>query len=199
MIAVNQYHDHDKIKEGRKPYVVWRHLPEFEKETKQEEYLHKKEKEDNTKSAENHVNDSLFSFFKQSDIFINFTKGLEDFREKVRKLALEIKERQGSVGVYGASVGGVMMVYHLGLSDVIDYFLDDNIAKIGKYASNLGVLVNDSKILEEDTNIKEVINVAWRFIDPITQKHKEFLKRGGIFYNLELPQLEIKEYLNGTN
>ncbi|STO99391.1 SAM-dependent methyltransferase [Helicobacter canadensis] len=132
-------------------------------------------------------------FFKQSDIFINFTKGLEDFREKVRKLALEIKERQGSVGVYGASVGGVMMVYHLGLSDVIDYFLDDNIVKIGKYAPNLGVLVNDSKILEEDPNIKEIINVAWRFIDSIAQKHKEFLKRGGIFYNLELPQLEIKE------
>lgn len=138
-------------------------------------------------------------FFRKDDIFVNFTKGLEDFRNKVRTFALEIKQRQGSVVVYGASVGGVMMVYHLGLSDVIDCFLDDNVAKIGKYASNLGVIVRDSRILEEDLEIKEVISVAWRFMDSITQKHQDFLNRGGVFYSLELPQLEIKEYRNGAN
>ena len=138
-------------------------------------------------------------FFRKDDIFVNFAKGLEDFRNKVRKFALEIKQRQGSVVVYGASVGGVMMVYHLGLSDVIDCFLDDNVAKIGKYASNLGVIVRDSRILEEDLEIKEVISVAWRFMDSIIQKHQDFLNRGGVFYSLELPQLEIKEYRNGAN
>ncbi|PZT48637.1 D-mycarose 3-C-methyltransferase [Helicobacter valdiviensis] len=132
-------------------------------------------------------------FFKKEDIFANFTNGLERFKNEVRKLALEIKQRQGSIGVYGASVGGVMMVYHLGLADIIDYFLDDNLAKIGKYAPSLGIVVKDSKALENE-NIKECISVAWRFMDAITNKHKEFLQKGGKFYSLELDKLQVKEY-----
>ncbi|MDA3969122.1 class I SAM-dependent methyltransferase [Helicobacter ibis] len=136
-------------------------------------------------------------FFKKEDIFANFTNGLEKFKAEVRKLTLEIKKRQGSVGVYGASVGGVMMVYHLGLSDVIDYFLDDNVAKIDKYAPNLGILVKDSKALESE-GVKECISVAWRFMEAITNKHKEFLEKGGVFYSLELPTLSVKQYIKET-
>ena len=87
-----------------------------------------------------------------------------------------------------------MMVYHLGLSDLIDCFVDDNPAKIGAYCPNLGIPVYDSKVLENDLGVKEVISVAWRFMDSITQRHKEFLKSGGKFYSLVLPDLEIKEY-----
>lgn len=136
-------------------------------------------------------------FFKKEDIFTNFTNGLEKFKAEVRNLALEIKKRQGSVGVYGASVGGVMMVYHLGLADVIDYFLDDNVVKINKYAPNLGILVKDSKALENE-GIKECISVAWRFMEAITNKHKEFLEKGGVFYSLELPTLSVKQYVKET-
>ncbi|MDE5603510.1 MAG: class I SAM-dependent methyltransferase, partial [Helicobacter sp.] len=127
-------------------------------------------------------------------IFEKFQEDLATFGVEVRKLGLEIKKRQGKLLVYGASVGGVMMVYHLGLSDIIDGFLDDNVAKIGKFSPHLGIEVFNSEILEEKQEITEVLNVAWRFIEPIMQRHQEFLQRGGKFYNLELPQLQIKEY-----
>ena len=133
-------------------------------------------------------------FFKQ-DIFTCFSVNLLKFRDKVRGFALEIKKRQGKLAVYGASVGGVMMVYHLGLADIIDCFLDDNPAKIGAYAPSLGVPVYDSRVLESDfKEIKEVFSVAWRFMESITNKHLKFLESGGKFYALELPTLEIKTY-----
>ena len=133
-------------------------------------------------------------FFSKKNVFTQFAQNLLEFRERVRAFALGIKERQGKLVVYGSSVGGLMMVYHLGMSDLIDCFVDDNPAKIGAYCPNLGIPVYDSKILEEDSNIKEVISVAWRFMDSITQRHQEFLKDGGKFYSLELPTLEIREY-----
>ena len=133
-------------------------------------------------------------FFANKDkIFVNFQKNLEFFRNKIEVLGKEIKERNGKLVVYGASVGGVMMVYHLGLSHLIDCFVDDNVAKIGAFCPNLGVPVLDSKILENG-GIKEVISVAWRFMEPITKKHKKFLEDGGKFYSLDLTSLEIKEY-----
>ena len=133
-------------------------------------------------------------FFANKDkIFVNFQKNLEFFRNKIEALGKEIKERNGKLIVYGASVGGVMMVYHLGLSHLIDCFVDDNVAKIGAFCPNLGVPVLDSKILENG-EIKEVISVAWRFMEPITKKHKKFLEDGGKFYSLDLASLEIKEY-----
>ncbi|MCI5968204.1 class I SAM-dependent methyltransferase [Helicobacter sp.] len=135
-------------------------------------------------------------FFKQ-DVFARFSTNLLGFRERVREFALGVKKRQGKLVVYGASVGGIMMVYHLGLSDIIDCFVDDNPAKIGAYAPALGVLVYDSKVLEGEFNeVKEVISVAWRFMDSITKKHMQFLENGGKFYALELPTLEIKTYEN---
>lgn len=133
-------------------------------------------------------------FFSKKNVFTQFAQNLLEFRERVRAFALGIKERQGKLVVYGSSVGGLMMVYHLGMSDLIDCFVDDNPAKIGAYCPSLGIPVYDSKILEEDSNIKEVISVAWRFMDSITQRHQEFLKDGGKFYSLELPTLEIREY-----
>lgn len=132
--------------------------------------------------------------FNNGNIFMQFAQNLLEFRERVRAFALGIKERQGKLVVYGSSVGGLMMVYHLGMSDLIDCFVDDNPAKIGAYCPSLGIPVYDSKILEEDSNIKEVISVAWRFMDSITQRHQEFLKDGGKFYSLELPTLSIVEY-----
>lgn len=134
------------------------------------------------------------AFFAKGNVFETFTQNLLGFRERVRAFALGIKERQGKLVVYGSSVGGLMMVYHLGLSDLIDCFVDDNPAKIGAYCPNLGIPVYDSKVLENDLGVKEVISVAWRFMDSITQRHKEFLKSGGKFYSLVLPDLEIKEY-----
>lgn len=136
-------------------------------------------------------------FFAKSDVFKQFSVNLLDFKERVREFAQGVKERQGRLVVYGASVGGVMMVYHLGLSSLIDCFIDDNPAKIGAYAPALGVLVYDSKVLEgEFKEVKEVISVAWRFMDSITKKHASFLEKGGKFYALELPTLEIKTYGN---
>ena len=57
---------------------------------------------------------------------MQFAQNLLEFRERVRAFALGIKERQGKLVVYGSSVGGLMMVYHLGMSDLIDCFVDDN-------------------------------------------------------------------------
>lgn len=132
-------------------------------------------------------------FAKEGSVFERFKSDLENFKTEVVELAKRIKEQQGRVVVYGASDGGLMMVFQLGLVEYIDCFIDDNPTKIGTYAPTIGVGVYDSNILESEKSITQVISVAWRFMDSITKRHKAFLKRGGKFYSLSLEKPEIIE------
>lgn len=96
---------------------------------------------------------------------------------------------------YGASVGCTTMIYNLGLQKC-DILLDDNKLKIGKYSPGLGIKVEDSNYIYTE-NIQYVIVLAWRYIEQIMQKHTKFLKKGGKFILIDLPNNKLVEYKNG--
>lgn len=131
------------------------------------------------------------SGFADAENLARFKGNLRLIREKLIALCQEKKRRDEKVVIYGASVGCVAMIYEFGIGEYIDFIVDDNPAKIGKFMPHLGIEVKDSKVLEEGEN-RSVISLAWRFMEAISKRHSRFLDQGGEFLVLDLPSCEIK-------
>ncbi|EKR8002136.1 class I SAM-dependent methyltransferase, partial [Campylobacter fetus] len=118
-----------------------------------------------------------------------FTNRLNKFKLVVQNLATKIKLEE-KLCVYGASMGCIMMCEQFELGEKIDYLIDDNELKIGKFSPSRAIEVKSSEFLLQ-SGVKNVINFAWRFCEPIKQKNKKFLENGGTIYNINLKDLRI--------
>ena len=132
------------------------------------------------------------SKFSSAENLARFSKNLKLIREKLIALCKENKSRGEKVVIYGASVGCVAMIYEFGISEYIDFIIDDNPAKVGKFMPHTGIEVKDSCILQSG-EIPSVISFAWRFMEEIGRRHQKFLETGGEFLVLDLPNVAIKK------
>jgi SAM-dependent methyltransferase len=138
------------------------------------------------------IKEELRSGIFEPTAYAEFDANLQALKQSVCELCEELKCNGEQVVVYGASVGCVMMIYHLGLDKYLDFIIDDNLAKIDRYCPHLGTAVYDSSVLETG-NIKKIISLAWRFMEPICKKHERFLQNGGEFLVVDLPSHSIKK------
>ncbi|WKW20538.1 hypothetical protein [Campylobacter fetus] len=114
---------------------------------------------------------------------------MSEFKVEVKNLAKQIKDKEKLL-VYGASIGCIVMIEQFELGEKIDYLIDDNELKIGKFSPSRAIEVKSSEFLLQ-SGVKNVINLAWRFCEPIKQKNKKFLENGGTIYNINLKNLKI--------
>ncbi|EAK0827478.1 class I SAM-dependent methyltransferase [Campylobacter fetus] len=142
----------------------------------------------NTPDLENILNNEK-KLFLDKNLFINFTERLNKFKLVVQNLATEIKLEE-KLCIYGASMGCIMMCEQFELGEKIDYLIDDNELKIGKFSPSRAIEVKSSEFLLQ-LGVKNVINFAWRFCEPIKQKNIKFLENGGTIYNINLKDLRI--------
>ncbi|EFU4396774.1 methyltransferase domain-containing protein [Campylobacter fetus] len=129
------------------------------------------------------------NFFSNQNIFKDFLNRLSKFKVEVKNLAKQIKDKEKLL-VYGASIGCIVMIEQFELGEKIDYLIDDNELKIGKFSPSRAIEVKSSEFLLQ-SGVKNVINLAWRFCEPIKQKNKKFLENGGTIYNINLKNLKI--------
>jgi hypothetical protein len=118
------------------------------------------------------------------------------FRQTVDALRLNILDsvstlrKRGSVAAFGASVGGTALLYWLSLTEKEIYCLyDDNSVKHGLYCPGLGLEVRSASIISQDMP-SSVLNLAWRYLSPITKRHYEYFKNGGLMLQI-LPCIQL--------
>ena len=137
------------------------------------------------KLKEEEIKKNLFS----KETFKKYQQEIEKLKNDSLNILEEIKQKGEKIVGYGASNTTTTLMYHFELYKYIDYIVDDNPIKIGKYCpANHIPVVSSNKIYED--NIKYIYLFAWRFADVIIGKHKKFLENGGKFI-IPLPELKI--------
>lgn len=124
------------------------------------------------------------------EYYANFGSRVRAFRDEARALIGKLKADGKRIAVYGAAAKGTIMLNFLDLnSRAIEYAVDRNVHKQGKYMPGVRVRIDDPDRLASDRP-DYVIILPWNFRDEIIRQQQHFLANGGKFV-VPIPELEI--------
>ena len=114
------------------------------------------------------------------EIYVRFSQKISRLKQQVCQTLAQVKKEGKSIAGFGASITGTTLIYHFGLGEYIDYLLDDNPAKQGRYSPGLHLPVLPSS---EIYRLKPdyIVILAWRFAETIIAKNQRYLDEGGCF------------------
>lgn len=121
-----------------------------------------------------------------------FGSRVREFRTKARKLVGDLKAEGKRIAAYGAAAKGTIMLNFLDLNDrAIEYAVDKNIHKQGKYMPGVRIRIDEPEKLMENRP-DYVMILPWNFREEIIRQQQAFLEAGGKFV-VPIPDLEIVE------
>jgi 2-polyprenyl-3-methyl-5-hydroxy-6-metoxy-1,4-benzoquinol methylase len=117
------------------------------------------------------------------------TRKIESVRSELHRMIRETKAAGGRVAAYGISVGGVALIHQFELTDKLDFLLDDKPMKdrLEGPDYSLPIYTGDGVYSHAPALI---IILAWRYVDPITAKHRRYMDAGGKFV-VPLPEVRV--------
>ena len=120
----------------------------------------------------------------------SFGDRVRDFRARARALLGGLKAEGKRIAAYGAAAKGTIMLNFLNLNArVIEYAVDRNAQKHGKYVPGVRVPIADPERLKSDRP-DYVMILPWNFRDEIIRQQQDFLRAGGRFV-VPIPDLSI--------
>jgi nucleoside-diphosphate-sugar epimerase/SAM-dependent methyltransferase len=124
--------------------------------------------------------------------YADFGARVRAFRDKARALIGGLKADGKRIAAYGAAAKGTIMLNFLNLdSRAIEYAVDRNTHKQGKFMPGVRVRIDDPARLMTDRP-DYVIILPWNFRDEIIRQQQDYLAAGGRFV-VPIPDLEIVE------
>ncbi len=103
---------------------------------------------------------------------------------------VEQRRREGCrIAGFGASITGTTLIHHFEIGACLDYLIDDNEAKQGRYSPGLHLPVLPSSAMYE-RKPDYVVALAWRYAEPFIGKHRAFLEGGGAFV-VPVPEFRV--------
>ena len=125
-----------------------------------------------------------------SDLRI-FQSRIDAVKSDLSQLLKDIKEKSRSIAGYGAPTKSTTLMNYFELDEnLIDYIIDDNPLKQGKYSPLLHIPVVSSDYLLGDSQPDYLLILAWNFAESIIAK----VKKSGDFsgkYIIPLPKAKI--------
>ena len=122
--------------------------------------------------------------------FTDFANFVQKRREELCALLDSDKAAGRRIVGYGASVGSVTLIHQLDLARRLDALVDDN--RLASHCKGPGY---DIPIVPPDTlydgTPATVVILAWRYAQPIMEKHPQFLAQGGRFV-VPFPDLAVR-------
>ena len=103
----------------------------------------------------------------EKETYVEFARKIETEKQKTLAFLRHLKSQGKSISGFGASISCTTLLYHFGLGDFIDYLIDDNPAKIGKYSPGHHLRVNSTANVQSDYTLC----LAWRFADDFKRKY----------------------------
>ena len=129
----------------------------------------------------------------RKETFSAFTDKVNGLKEETRKFLAQAKSERKNIAGFGASITGTTLIYHFEIGGYLDYLVDDNFAKQGRYSPGLHLPVLPSTALYE-RKPDCVVVLAWRYAEPFIKKNHAYLDSGGCFV---IPVPEFKVVANG--
>jgi SAM-dependent methyltransferase len=115
------------------------------------------------------------------DYYQNFTQTVEALKSELSELLLEIKSQGYRIAAYGAAAKGTMMINYVDIgSDILDFVVDRNTHKHGKYMPGKHIPIFDTdKLLSDMPDF--VLILAWNFAEEIMDQQRLYRQKGGQF------------------
>lgn len=123
-----------------------------------------------------------------------YAEKINILKDRLKEFLVKAKKDNKTIAGFGASITGTTLIYHFEIGEYIDYIVDDNIAKQGRYSPGHHIPVYPTGLIYEKKP-DYVIVLAWRFADIFIQKNQKFLEDGGKFI-LPLPNFKVLTYDN---
>jgi hypothetical protein len=110
-----------------------------------------------------------------------FSARVERLKADLLALVADLKAHGRSIAAYGAAAKGATMVNYVGLgADVVDFVVDRNVHKQGRYMPGVRIpILPVEALLERRPDV--VILLAWNFATEIMEQQAEYLAGGGRF------------------
>lgn len=117
----------------------------------------------------------------EAEYYRSFAGRVADLRENLRELLGELKRSGKRLAAYAAAAKGVTLLNAFDIGrDVIDFVVDRNRHKHGKFIPGVRLPVYDtSQLLEAQPDY--VLLLAWNLRDEILRQQSEYRRRGGRF------------------
>lgn len=112
--------------------------------------------------------------------YADFGAKVREFRLKARELIGRLKADGKRIAAYGAAAKGTIMLNFLDLNTrAIEYVVDRNTHKQGKYMPGVRLRIHEPSKLESDRP-DYVLILPWNFRDEIVRQQQDYLASGGV-------------------
>lgn len=121
--------------------------------------------------------------------YVDFAARIDRLKKQTREFLEKAKAAGKTVAGFGASITGTTLIYHFEIGDYLDYLVDDNPAKLGRFSPGLHIPVLSSSALEEKKP-NCVVALAWRYADLFIGQHQSYVANGGQFV-VPVPEFRV--------
>lgn len=123
-------------------------------------------------------------------IFRAFNEKNNINKRNLNSILERLKNKGKKIAAYGAPTKSTTLLFHFEIGkDILDFIVDDNPLKQGKFSPGYHIPIMDSNELYNKMPDYLLI-LAWNFSDSIINKHKRYADRGGQFI-LPMPDAHI--------
>jgi len=115
------------------------------------------------------------------DFYKDFARRVEHLKDELLVLLRGLRSDGKTIAAYGAAAKGATLINYIGIgTDLVDFVVDRNVHKQGKYMPGQHIpIFGPEKLLEAQPDY--VLLLAWNFATEIMEQQAEYASRGGRF------------------
>jgi hypothetical protein len=123
------------------------------------------------------------------ETFDRFGAVIDGLNSQLHKFLSEQRKAGKSIAGFGASITTTTLIYHFQIGEYLDYLVDDNPAKQGRFSPGLHLPVLPTSVLL-DKRPDCVVALAWRYAEPFILNNGAYLDAGGTVV-IPVPEFKV--------
>jgi SAM-dependent methyltransferase len=132
-------------------------------------------------SVRSYLEEERRSGLTEAAYYRDFATRVRTIQRHLLSTVRELKEKGSRIAAYGAAAKGTILLNSTGIgTDLIDFVVDRNVHKQGRFVPGVRIPIDDPSRLEKDMP-DYVLVLAWNFKDEIMRQQDGYRRKGGRF------------------